>query len=335
MHSCNPLRVVLLTCCIQFASFFCTAQTSHDPLPDNQQFSIGFSAGISDLWGDIGTTYFWNHYRSPNYWEDLHFMGSIQTRYSIKSWIAVRASVGYGSIYASDKFNKFLADRDPDPKKLHYQLYIRNLDVKSNIVEGNLVFELNPFRALSLAKPLARMRIQPILLLGIGYFHFSPHGTYYALDGSQHTVHLRSLRTEGQGLRGSRNGMYSLNQLNMPIGGGLRYQVSDRVTVGLEYQYRLCFTDYLDDVSDKYIDPAIFDNNMSPQEAAIAKSMHNKSVLIDPSYTHPPGDIRGTPKEGDGYSTFGITFFYTFLNKDYVHSYHRNGQWRTTGDRLQ
>lgn len=332
----NIIRRAVLVLAMHCAAVCAKAQQDYTPLADNRQFSIGFSAGISDFWGDVGTKYAWQHIGSQYYHQNMHYMGSILAKYSINSWLSARLGYSYGAVYASDQFNKYLAERNPTMANEIYQRYMRNLDMRTDIHEGSLVFELNPFRAFDISRKVARFRLQPVLLAGVGYFHFDPYGTYESPDGTKRWVRLHDLHTEGQGLPGSGNtdGMYSLNQFNLPLGLGLRCQLSDNVSVSLEYLYRYCFTDYLDDVSGVYANPAAFDRNLDPHDAAIARIMADKTVLINPEYAHPPTDLRGSPAQKDAYTSFGITFFYTFPNVDYSHSFFRSGRTRQRGERL-
>jgi len=71
----------------------------------------------------------------------------------------------------------------------------------------------------------------------------------------------------------------------------------------MEVIHRFTMSDYIDDVSEDYIDPALFYSYLPPAQAALAQRMANKS---DPGGlgTVPgfgPGDKRGTPTNNDGY----------------------------------
>ena len=90
------------------------------------------------------------------------------------------------------------------------------------------------------------------------------------------------------------------------MGFGAKYYLSDRVNISLEVLHRKTFTDYIDDVSKNYIDPALFDKYLSPADAAIAKQIHDKVVgIVTPSVTrYAPGTQRGNPNQNDAYFTF-------------------------------
>lgn len=305
-------KTTLLACTLAILHTCARAQDDYeapDPLPSHE-LSIGAVAGMSDLWGDIGTSKASDHYTNGVYFQKPQFMGGLYLRYSVTPWLAARLGFNAGTIYATDEYNKKAAnkvdagDRYTD---LNYLLYARNQDVKSTIVEGLLYAEITPFHALPNAR-ISHWKLQPILMGGIGVFHFDPKTTYTAPDGSTRWVKTHDLHLEGEGLSydGAPKG-YKLTQMNIPVGGGLRFDASPAVSIGLEYLVRLTFTDYLDGVSDRYVNPAIFDQYLSFDDAVIAKQVYDKSRLVDPSVKNGPGDIRGTPKRKDAYSTWSIS----------------------------
>jgi len=75
--------------------------------------------------------------------------------------------------------------------------------------------------------------------------------------------------------------------------------------VALEGGYRLTFTDYLDDVSTVYPDPASFTDPI-----AAALSMRYEDPV-------PPGTQRGDPNQNDGYFLLNIKVEY-YLPKNFL-----------------
>ena len=67
--------------------------------------------------------------------------------------------------------------------------------------------------------------------------------------------------------------------------------------------YRKTFTDYIDDVSTKYIDPASYTKYLNTQDATLAYKLSDKSIgIIYPGMTrYPAGTQRGDTKNGDTY----------------------------------
>jgi hypothetical protein len=146
-------------------------------------------------------------------------------------------------------------------------------------------------------------RLRPYGVLGLGLFHFNPQGTYTDPNtGTTTWVDLRPLHTEGEGFPGY-GPEYSLTQINIPMGVGVKYFFSDNVNLSFEIVHRKTFTDYIDDVSKNYIDPNLFYKYLSPTLAPIAVAMSNKSIdgYSTPNYT--PGSKRGDPSQNDAYFT--------------------------------
>ena len=93
--------------------------------------------------------------------------------------------------------------------------------------------------------------------------------------------------------------MYSLTQVCIPFGGGVKFKLNDQIDLALEFGERLLFTDYLDDVSTTYADPKVLLN------ARGAKAVE----LADRSIEQPPaieGMQRGNPKSKDWYFIGGL-----------------------------
>ncbi|HYM92594.1 MAG TPA: hypothetical protein VET23_00510 [Chitinophagaceae bacterium] len=95
---------------------------------------------------------------------------------------------------------------------------------------------------------------------------------------------------------------YSLTQLEIPMGFGVKYYVKENMYIGFEILHRKTFTDYIDDVSTTYIDPALFDKYLTPSQAIIAKQMEYKGNLVNPSLNRPNiNEQRGNPKQNDAF----------------------------------
>lgn len=121
-------------------------------------------------------------------------------------------------------------------------------------------------------------------------------------------VELKPLKLEGQGMTEYPSSKeYSLWQPEIPLGVGFKYYFKENAFVGLEVLYRKTFTDYMDDVSIDYIDPAFFSNYLSAANVPIANQLHNREPLkglVRPYI----GTIRGNPKENDAYFSFLLRF---------------------------
>jgi hypothetical protein len=152
-------------------------------------------------------------------------------------------------------------------------------------------------------------KYKPYGFIGVGIFSFDPEGSITNQYGGKTWHKLHPLKTEGQGMPGYPDKKpYALTQINIPMGCGLRIKMSERINISPELLYRKSFTDYIDDVSTTYIDPIDFDRNLSPQDAIIARQIHDKTVgIVTPGINrYEPGTQRGNSKNMDAYFSFVV-----------------------------
>jgi hypothetical protein len=153
--------------------------------------------------------------------------------------------------------------------------------------------------------------MQPYIAFGAGGFHFRPQTSLIdPITGRKKWVETKELRLEGEGVPNSGAVATNLWQVCVPVGLGLRWDVGRDMNIGVEWLYRFTTTDRLDNVSSYYLTPDYFDRHLSPEDAAIAKQVYDKSWYIEPAYKNAYGAPRGNKDVLDGYSTFSITFMY-------------------------
>jgi len=180
-----------------------------------------------------------------------------------------RAGMSYGRIFGNDKKNK-----DPE-------LYQRNLNFKSHLVELNFGFEYEP-------RSLDDYYYTPYFYAGLGVFHFNP----YTFDDNNNKVFLQPLGTEGQGLIEYPNRKkYSLFQFTLPVGGGVKFNIAENLVLNYEFMYHFIFTDYLDDVSKTYVPM----DKLSPETAALSFRQQGVNFALR------VGERRGDKKNQDVY----------------------------------
>jgi hypothetical protein len=171
---------------------------------------------------------------------------------------------------------------------------MRNLRFRSPLTEVSMVLEFNFLDYFTGSKI---KYFSPFLFGGPGFFIFEPRADYQG-----ETLSLRDLGTEGQI---EAENQYSLYGVAAVFGFGIKYSISNRIGLGLEWGMRKTFTDYLDDISGQYyVDFSAFDDvtQIGPSE-----------ILSDPSpVKHEPGMYRGNPTNNDWYSFAGITLTYRF-----------------------
>lgn len=177
----------------------------------------------------------------------------------------------------------------------------RNLSFRSHLFEGALRVEFNFF-------PFS-MRDDhffwtPYIFGGIGFFSFNPQALYTdPLTDETQWYDLQPLNTEGQGTSLAPDlSPYTLKQLCMPFGLGIKYHPSKSFTLSVEYGFRKSWTDYIDDVSGVYVDNAALANISGDVAAALA----DRSSEVEPGYINAPGIKRGDDSLDDWYAYFNI-----------------------------
>jgi len=215
----------------------------------------------------------------------------IYLNYEPVDWLGFRIAANMGVLEGSDA-------QAPNKGGDEVSRLQRNLSFKSKLIEGYVAMEFYPTVFLEQEEGLFG-KIRPYAVMGVGVYHFNPK----TKDNSGNWVELQPLHTEGQGFpQFPLRQPYELTQLNIPMGVGFKYYLTDNMYIGMEILHRKLFTDYVDDVSTRYIDPALFDMYLSPSEAAKAKELSYRGTY--PGVTNASqmiGEIRGNPRENDAY----------------------------------
>ena len=209
--------------------FFTTNIHAQEPIVQEGEFGIGVGAG--HYFGDLNTRAKLNR---PKIAAGIFF------RKNFGNYIAARIVANYAQLGYSDIYNT------------HNEFMLtRNLSFNTNVWELSLRGDFNFFRFLP-GDP--EFNFTPYVSLGVGVFSYDP---YAYLQGQKYF--LRPLGTEGQGssLYPDRK-PYSSMAICFPIGVGIKYAFNERFNIGLEITHRFTTTDYLDDVSKTYVDPAVF-----------------------------------------------------------------------------
>jgi hypothetical protein len=218
--------------------------------------------------------------------------------------VGVRLEVMTGNIGSHDAL---LRRKDP----LLSGRYGRNLSFQSSIMEIQFATELHPLFFKKYDADEAPV-LSPYFVLGLGYFSFNPRSQ---LNGQWYDLH--PLRLEGQGFEEyPERQPYKLKQFNVPLGAGLRYELHPLLCIRIEIIHRKLFTDYLDDVSNTYIDPIFFANYMPPDQSAIARQLHSRMQDLQPGYNTVTGMQRGNNKNNDAYFTIQLKLGIMFRSKE-------------------
>ena len=238
-----------------------------------QRWHINVSGGLSNYSGDLQAKYFTL--------DQSFFAFSIGGQYDINRNLSVNSNISLMKVGASDQFNR------PN-------LQFRNLSFQSTIVEWNLLGEYTFF-------DMTRAKFSTFIFAGIAAFHFDP----YAFDSSGNKIYLKLLSTEGEGLSEYPDRKpYSLLQFAIPVGAGIKFRVSDNIVLAYEIGFRKTFTDYLDDVSSRYVDQAVLLAEKGPKAVEMS---YRAGELKGGNTTYPAaGTVRGGEKYKDVYYYTGI-----------------------------
>jgi hypothetical protein len=234
--------------------------------------SLLIFAGTLNYQGDLKPNSFTLNHTSPAF--------GIGIKKPFSKWLAVTAGLMSGKIQAADKWNR-------------EYLKPRNLSFTTSLQEA--------FVAAEIGLPILSGKLIPYLYGGVSVFHFNP----WTYDKNNVKTYLKPLSTEGQGLSQYPDRKpYSLTQIALPFGGGIKYVFSDAFSLGIEMSQRKTFTDYLDDVSSDYVDPNIL---LAAKGAkAVELSYREDEVPNGRPFLPVAGEQRGTPSEMDWYYYTGL-----------------------------
>jgi hypothetical protein len=267
------------------------------------QFEMGASLGVMNCLTDIGGKL---GFGGP-FLKDLN-IGN--TKFQFGAYLSATYNYAYalrleytrGEVGAYDSILKPVADNSDGR-------YQRNLSFRSSISEIALIAEFHPLFMFKdwAASDDAPPRFSPYLAIGVGHYHFNPQALY-----NGNWVDLKPLHTEGEGFANHPDRKeYKLDQYNLPVGIGVRYEATEALNIRFEIMDRFLFTDYLDDASTRYIDPNDFVTSglLDAQDVIIAQNLaiRDKNTYSAISgYNATTGSIRGNPHNNDNYFTISL-----------------------------
>ncbi len=217
------------------------------------------------------------------YIKDVRGAISLGLTYDVADKFRIRARYTAAKVTGDDRYSS----------RIDFQK--RGLNFFSNISEVSLLGEYDFYNQ-------EQYSLIPYVFGGLGYYRFNPK-TY---DKSGNIVELANIGTEGQFLVGNPKGKgqtYNLNQMNLQVGAGIRYQLTEDIDLGAEFCFRYLFTDYLDDVhSSFYVKASEFNLSDPAQKLAYDLSYRGTRDESKFNYTLPRG-----LNNNDAYSTFQVS----------------------------
>ncbi len=235
-----------------------------------QNFHFSARLGLANYQGDLSV-----HSLSLS---QAKLMASIGAQYDLSEHLTARSYLTLASLKADDK-------------KGTAAMQQRNLNFQTKLFEWELTAQYNLFS-------LNDRWWTPYVFAGVGLYHYNP----YTKDSSN-KIFLKPLSTEGEGFAPG-VGNYKLTGFSLPIGIGFNYALNEDMRIGIELGYRKTFTDYLDDVSSRYVDEAALLHARG--QTAVDLAWRGDEVS---SASYPAGStVRGNPNQKDGYYFIAVTY---------------------------
>jgi len=250
-------------------------------------FSVGASNYLGDMGGGIGERRSGPADMKLNYtrWN----LGGFY-RYRISNRFGVKGTLNYVRLSGNDS------------ETLNPNRRGRNLNFRNDMIEAAGHLELYLYKVNDVGGTGRYSSDFNLYLFGgAGVFYSNPQGE---LNGQWYS--LQPLQTEGV--------KYSKFNFAIPAGIGFYYTINRKYRLGLEASWRTTFTDYIDDVSDKYIahtDPLTAELANKTNQELITQihidnpDLNNGSPQVT---TYNPGKKRGDPEHNDSYATVTVNF---------------------------
>jgi hypothetical protein len=242
---------------------------------------LGIFMGGSYYTGDLNPMAHFNNLTQP--------AGGGIFRYNLNPRFSLRANGFYGTIKGDDASTGSFSQQQ------------RNLHFKSTVMEFSVQGEFN-FLDYRLGND--NHMFSPYLFLGMGVFRHNPRAQ---LIGQW--IDLQPLGTEGQGTVLNDKKPYKLTQVSVPFGVGIKTNLAKRIGLSIEWGMRKTFTDYLDDVSGRYVDPMA----LTALKGTHAGILSDRSLVRD-SYSN-VGRQRGNSATKDWYCFTGLILSFKLKEK--------------------
>ncbi len=214
---------------------------------------VSFGAGSTNFLGELGGS----STVGSHFVKDFDLTSSrwvIQAGYGYKlaeQW-AVKGNVLFGRLYGNDVL---AGEANRNARNLHFRAPF--VDVAATI-DFSIIKERYGHRY-DLRRIKGKRNLPNLYIYtGVAGTWFNPKAQF--TDGEWYS--LQPLGTEGQGIVPTRE-KYSRICFSVPVGLGLNYIIDRNFGIGFEYGVRFAFSDYLDDVSNTYVDPSIFSDPMA------------------------------------------------------------------------
>ncbi|MCT4582478.1 MAG: hypothetical protein N4A35_13770 [Flavobacteriales bacterium] len=256
---------------------------------------IGFRVGAANYLGEIGGK---EKTRRDFVWDmkipQTRTSTSLFGRYKFNDYVAVNMALNYNRIKGDDNLST-------NPGRVNRNLrFVNNLFDFTTRSEGYF-YKINDVGN----RGRYYVSFEAYGHLGVSAFYSNPKGS---LDGSN-WVPLAPLQTEGVD--------YKQFGVGIPAGLGFYFTVKRKHRIGWDLTWVTTFTDYLDDISNVYVDPASLGSS-----AAVELANQTAAVTSDPgiiaSYAPPSENNngkRGDPTHNDSYMYMNLSYSYVLKGR--------------------
>ena len=247
--------------------------------------NLGFSNYLGEIGGGAGEARDW-----------VLDMKLDQTRWNPGVFVRYRADYNFGINMSLNYFRIQGADSlTENPNR-----FTRNLHFRNDVFELAAVGEYYFFSQPDVGRTgRYLLDFKAYVFAGGALFYNNPKAQYQG-----EWVALQPLMTEGQ------EESYSKFQFSIPVGVGFFYTFSRLHRFGWSLGWRYTFTDYVDDVSNAYPDPA---DLSSPEAIALSNrtnEVENHPLAADLAESYVPGGVRGNPDANDSYLLTSFNYSY-------------------------
>jgi len=263
----------------------------------NRYFIAGGSFNFLTYFGDLAPV---NNFISTEFSQIKPGISAFaQYRYGPR--MSLKAELLYGRLTGDD-----FSSADPDDENSKSR-YIRNLSFRNDVLDFSLMSQVYLFK--NYLDYRQRKFFNMYINGGFSIFYHNPKSKVpdFKISGERYPnsgewVRLRPLGTEGQFSEYYDLNPYSSVQFSIPFGGGFVFRLNERLDFTFEINYRILLTDYIDDVSGRYVDLGALDGDL-------AKSMADRSLEEFSVMTGERRDLTGLeiisyPSKYDGNTYF-------------------------------
>lgn len=280
-----------------------------------QRYNLGFGwrGGVTNYLGDIGGGGISRNFVYNLELKDTRWATGPFVNWRFHPMFALQGGITYGRLRGEDNESEWRARKG------------RNLNFRNDIFELSAKFEIYPqILCLSDVGFRGRYRVdyQTYFFAGAGAVYHSPKAYLWSSGDFKEYYKLRPLMTEGV--------RYSPLVITMPMGGGFFFTMRRQHRVGFELQWSWVFTDYLDDVHDRYVDPS--EMSSDPMAAQLANQWIDQP-FVPAEIQYGPGSPRGDPTDRDNYMFITVSYSYLirtrggFYRQNYSWMYGRRMKW--------